>query len=138
MSQASMPQWLQLRTGDATQDWPLLQQLSCEHAEQFWSAVLRELGIRFHKPPTRILEDNVRQPDEVRWMPGELLWETHAGSCSTQSCSAQSCLTTCLPPGNQLRRSITRHVHAANCSVCVSSPCVSVVGLLLPFTCRCQ
>lgn len=68
--QASSPEWRQKRTGDPTQDWPLLQHLSCEQPELFWSAMLQELGIQFQTPPSRMLIDNIANPDEVRWLPG--------------------------------------------------------------------
>eukprot|EP00878_Enallax_costatus_P004979 GHUV01005236.1.p1 GENE.GHUV01005236.1~~GHUV01005236.1.p1 ORF type:complete len:456 (+),score=84.21 GHUV01005236.1:211-1578(+) len=71
--EASSPEWRNQRTGDPTQDWPLLQQLSCEQPELFWSAMLQELGIKFQTPPTRMLQDNTENPDKVRWLPGAQL-----------------------------------------------------------------
>ena len=45
--------WERRRQGDATKDWPLLQQLSWELPEVFWPPVLRQLRILFHQPPSR-------------------------------------------------------------------------------------
>lgn len=76
--QAVSARWRQQRTGDATQDWPILQQLSCDQPELFWSAVIKELGIKFQTPPTRMLDDSISNPDEVRWLPGMSSWGNHA------------------------------------------------------------
>lgn len=37
------------------QDYPLLQQVSVENPEAFWTSVLQHLGIQFHKMPQRLL-----------------------------------------------------------------------------------
>jgi hypothetical protein len=49
--------WRAQRTGQPAADWRLLQRVSCANPEGFWSAVLRELGVRFAAPPTRILRE---------------------------------------------------------------------------------
>ncbi|KFM24179.1 Acetyl-coenzyme A synthetase [Auxenochlorella protothecoides] len=64
--------WRRLRTGDPTQDWPLLQQISFEDPESFWPAVLQRLRIRFHSVPSRVLARHA-DPDQVSWFPGARL-----------------------------------------------------------------
>lgn len=49
--------WLSQRTGRPASDWRLLQRVSCRNPEAVWAAVLRELGVRFAAPPTRILQE---------------------------------------------------------------------------------
>jgi len=50
--------WRRRRTGDAARDWPLLQRVSVQSPELFWSALLRDaLRVRFDAPPTRVLDE---------------------------------------------------------------------------------
>jgi acyl-coenzyme A synthetase/AMP-(fatty) acid ligase len=49
--------WLRRRAGHAALDWPLLQRVSVQSPELFWSAILRELGVRFDAPPVRVLDE---------------------------------------------------------------------------------
>jgi hypothetical protein len=44
---------LACRTGDPGTDWDLLQRMSFSNPEAFWPHMLKQLGIRFHKPPHR-------------------------------------------------------------------------------------
>lgn len=71
--QKESPQWRQQRSGNPTEDWPLLQELSCKHPQLFWSAALKQLGIQFQTPPRSILSDDLQNPDAVQWLPGMLL-----------------------------------------------------------------
>lgn len=50
--------WLQRRTGHPAKDWPLLQRVSVQSPELFWSALLREIGLRFDVPPVRVLDES--------------------------------------------------------------------------------
>lgn len=49
-----------------------LQRRSVEDPEWYWSAVARDLGIRWMRPPTRVLDDS-RGPAWPQWFPGGLL-----------------------------------------------------------------
>jgi acyl-coenzyme A synthetase/AMP-(fatty) acid ligase len=50
--------WERARTGHPQRDWPLLQRVSVQSPELFWSAVLRDaIGVRFDVPPYRILDE---------------------------------------------------------------------------------
>ena len=62
--------WEAHKTGDAAADWPLLHSVSCNNPDLFWTAVLTQLRVQFSTPPSRILQDNPQQPDQVRWLPG--------------------------------------------------------------------
>lgn len=47
------PKEWEARTGCPLQDLPLLHELSCSSPDTFWPAVLHELRIKFHTPPSR-------------------------------------------------------------------------------------
>jgi hypothetical protein len=67
-------QWEALRSGDPVRDWQLLLRVSCQNPDVFWAAFLKELGVQFATPPTRILQENdMSSPDTARWLPGDLL-----------------------------------------------------------------
>lgn len=46
-------QWQQHRTGNPTQDWPLLQQVARNEPEAFWHAALQQLRIKFRRRPDK-------------------------------------------------------------------------------------
>jgi acyl-coenzyme A synthetase/AMP-(fatty) acid ligase len=56
--------WARARTGHPARDWPLLQRASVQSPELFWSAVLRELGVRFDAPPARVLDETGLRGDD--------------------------------------------------------------------------
>ncbi|KAL4458600.1 hypothetical protein ABPG75_013465 [Micractinium tetrahymenae] len=64
--------WKELRSGRPGADWGLLQRISFSNPEAFWPPVLRRLGVRFHTPPHRVLEQSP-DPDGCRWLPGACL-----------------------------------------------------------------
>src|SRR5262249_11566796 len=46
-----------------------LQRRSVEHAEWYWPAVVRDLDLRWMRPPSRVLDDS-RGPAWPTWFPG--------------------------------------------------------------------
>lgn len=54
--------WSAQRTGHAAPDWRLLQRVSCQNPEGFWAEVIRELGVAFETPPSRVLQEGA--PDD--------------------------------------------------------------------------
>lgn len=64
--------WDRHQTGNPSQDWPLLQRVSCQNPEVFWSAIIKALGITFSVPPERILHEEPN-PDNCVWLPGARL-----------------------------------------------------------------
>ncbi|KAI3435948.1 hypothetical protein D9Q98_002006 [Chlorella vulgaris] len=60
--------WRQLRSGDPGADWDLLQRISFSHPEAFWPHLLKLMGIRFRRQPTRVLSSDP-DPDNCCWLP---------------------------------------------------------------------
>ncbi|KAI8464379.1 MAG: hypothetical protein J3K34DRAFT_388561 [Monoraphidium minutum] len=66
--------WASQRSGHPATDFRLLQRVSCDNPEAFWAALLRELGVKFAAPPTRMLQEAApSDPDGCVWLPGARL-----------------------------------------------------------------
>ncbi|KAK9802017.1 hypothetical protein WJX73_001758 [Symbiochloris irregularis] len=75
------PKDWEARKGCPLQDLPLLHELSCTHPDIFWPAVFQELRIRFHTPPSRMLQP-ASKPEDVRWLPGARLNIADSAICT--------------------------------------------------------
>ncbi|KAL3159387.1 hypothetical protein ABBQ38_009818 [Trebouxia sp. C0009 RCD-2024] len=73
--------WQQGKTGNVTEDWRLLYQVSCTEPEVFWPPVLQQLKVIFHTDPKRIFE-TARNPDCMRWLPGAKLNIAETAVCN--------------------------------------------------------
>lgn len=88
---------LMLRLGIA--DYPAFHRFSVTHREEFWRMVIGALGIRFTRPPQRVLGQPC-DPKRPRWLPGARM--NIADSCFSPltPCDKPAIIWgTCGPPG---------------------------------------
>lgn len=65
----SFPALMKAGSGDPRQDYPILYDLSVSNPEVFWSQFfMKQLNLRFHQAPSRMVVHNSREPDATQWL----------------------------------------------------------------------
>ncbi|MFM7144838.1 MAG: AMP-binding protein, partial [Actinomycetales bacterium] len=108
-------------------DYAALHAWSVAHPDEFWSAAAEFLGVRFHQPPTTILEST--SIEDARWFPGATLNYAEHVLAEVPGQSAQAAAVIAVREGAPGEQASVRTVSRAQLRELVAKARTGLAGL---------